>query len=335
MLSEPAVLALNLVSLAVAGMLLGASVLALRVLRGWNMADGSEHQLRLERQSELSATIMAWGLTATTLSLLLFVYTAEALSTRIHGAMCATGVLNASPWGWPTLALKIALLFGASAWLVLHRSDIQSPHYPLVRAKQMLILALTPLACGEATAQLLFFSGLDPEVITSCCGALFTPEGSGVAATITAVPPGWALSALVVTGALALGSGLLRWLVGRAGILLALASLAAFIAALVGLISFIAPYVYEHPQHHCPFCLLKSGHDYMGYWLYLPLFLATIAGIGAGVLAPWRQHPSLAAIVATEGRRLAATSTLLFALFYLVTAAAIARSGLSMQGVWW
>jgi hypothetical protein len=46
----------------------------------------------------------------------------------------------------------------------------------------------------------------------------------------------------------------------------ALASGAAFaVATIVGILSFISLYVYEHPHHHCPFCLLKPEYGYQGY----------------------------------------------------------------------
>jgi hypothetical protein len=55
--------------------------------------------------------------------------------------------------------------------------------------------------------------------------------------------------------------------------------------ALAAVVSFISPYIYEQPNHHCPFCLLQAEHGYAGWVLYLPLFLGTATGIGAGLAA--------------------------------------------------
>ncbi len=52
--------------------------------------------------------------------------------------------------------------------------------------------------------------------------------------------------------------------------------------AIAGIISFVSLYVYEHPHHHCPFCLLKAEYGYQGYWLYIPLFVATACRPGSG-----------------------------------------------------
>ena len=83
------------------------------------------------------------------------------------------------------------------------------------------------------------------------------------------------------------------------------ASVAAFFAALAGVVAFVSLYIYEHPNHHCPFCILKPEYDYQGYWLYIPLFIATAAGLGAGAMQPFARSPSLASIVPRVSSRLA------------------------------
>jgi len=70
-------------------------------------------------------------------------------------------------------------------------------------------------------------------------------------------------------------------------------------------LSFISLYIYEHPHHHCPFCILKPEYDYQGYWLYILLFIATAAGLGAGAMQPFARSPSLASIVPRVSSRLA------------------------------
>jgi len=56
-------------------------------------------------------------------------------------------------------------------------------------------------------------------------------------------------------------------------------AIVGFVAALIGILSFVSLYVYEHPHHHCPFCILKPEYDYQGYLLYIPLFAAAAAGL--------------------------------------------------------
>lgn len=335
MLLSPAILALIGVSVVVTALLLLASVFAVRVLRHWDIHSGSERQLRLERSTYLISTLVTFAIAAEVVALLLFVYNAESIHTQFVGAMCATGVLNVNGWGWPALLLKIAVFFAGSVWLLLNRLDNQGYDYPLIRLKYALLLVLLPLVATAAFVQLQYFLNLNPDVITSCCGSLFSPDAQGVAAEVSSVTPRDALLALYASGALVLiGGGVYLWR-RRAAPLFAAGAAIAFPVALVAIVSCVALYVYEHPHHHCPFCILKSGHDYIGYWLYIPLFTATALALGVGALAPWRNIESLRAAVAADTRRYTLMALVGFALFYAVATLAIVRSNLTMAGTWW
>ena len=58
------------------------------------------------------------------------------------------------------------------------------------------------------------------------------------------------------------------------------------------MLSFLSLYIYEHPHHHCPFCILKPEYHYLGYALYVPLFAATAAGLGGGAVQAFAGRPS-------------------------------------------
>ena len=142
-----------------------------------------------------------------------------------------------------------------------------------------------PLVAGGGAGATALLPGLDPDVITSCCGSLFSADAKGVAAEVSALAPSTALLALAGSGAaLFLAGGHFLWR-RRGAAWLAAAAAIAFPAALVGLVSCIALYVYEHPHHHCPFCILKAGHGFIGYWLYVPLFAGSAYGLARR--SPW------------------------------------------------
>ncbi|MEJ2423013.1 MAG: hypothetical protein P8101_00955 [Candidatus Thiodiazotropha sp.] len=320
MLLNPAILALLLVSLVDTLMVLLASVFAVQVLRHWDIDSGSERQLHLERRTYLISTLLIWAFAFELLSLLLFIYNAESLSGQFVGAMCATGVLNVNGWGWPTLFLKIGVYFFGALWLTLNYLDNRGYDYPLIRYKY---------------AILAYFLGMDPQVITSCCGTLFSADAEGVAAEVSGLAPDRALILLLLSAVMLFSSGLWVMLRGRRGWLLSLSGILAFIVALVGVVSFLALYIYEHPHHHCPFCILKSGYDYIGYLLYLPLFLGAALALSAGVVTPWRELPSLRPTVLRIVPRMGGLALLFFLLFYLLSVVVVWRSSLTMEGVWW
>ena len=81
---------------------------------------------------------------------------------------------------------------------------------------------------------------------------------------------------------------------GRGGYLFSAASSITFAVAVASIISFICLYIYELPTHHCPFCILQKEYGYVGYLLYIALFGGGVAGMGAGVLMPFRGRGSMA-----------------------------------------
>jgi len=107
-----------------------------------------------------------------------------------------------------------------------------------------------------------------------------------------------------------------------------LGALAAFVAAMMGIVAFVSLYIYEHPHHHCPFCILKPEYDYQGYLLYIPLFAAAAAGLAAGVLRMFGGRPSLATLAPQASARLAGIAAAGFALFVLVASVMVLRSNL-------
>ena len=85
-------------------------------------------------------------------------------------------------------------------------------------------------------------------------------------------------------------------------------------------------------HHHCPFCLLQGGYDYVGYALYLPLFAATAAGTSAGAIAPFRRIASLRVVIPGEVRRLTGLALSGFGLFYGLATWLMLRSHLILLG---
>lgn len=334
MLLSPAILALILVSAVISLMVIVAGVFAIQLLQHWDINSGRELQLRLERRTYLISTLLTWVFVSALISLMLFIYNAESMSGQFVGAMCATGVLNANEWGWPTLFLKISIFFSGSVWLALNYLDNKGYDYPLVKTKYFLLLLIIPLVVNEFYVQSRYFLEMNPDIITSCCGSLFSVDAKGVAAEVSSLSPRQAIIALYGTGLLLMLSG--SWYLWRrqGGLIFSLAGIAAFIAALMAIISYISLYIYEHPHHHCPFCILKSGHDYAGYTLYIPLFLATSMALAAGSISLWGKIPSLNSSVETYTPRLVYTTLILFNIFYALATWWVWQSNLTMESIW-
>jgi hypothetical protein len=176
--------------------------------------------------------------------------------------------------------------------------------------------------------QLKYFLNLRADVITSCCGSLFSEDTKGLTGDMAGLPPLAAMIGFYGLLALAFATASFHVQTGRGGIWVGVTGIAAFAAALTGIISFVSLYIYEHPHHHCPFCILKPEYDWQGYWLYVPLFLAAAAATGVGAVQPFRHRPSLRAVIPAASRRLAAVAAAGFLTFALVATAMVARSNL-------
>ena len=328
MIFQPAIIALLLASLVSTVLLLVAMPHALSILRHWDLASGSERQLRLERSTYLLSTLASFVFVTQIVALLLFVFNADRIAAMIVGAMCAVGSLAVNAYGFPALIGQIVLFFAAVCWLLINHVDTASPEYPLVRVKYLLLLLLLPLVLIVAALQYRYFAGIKADVITSCCGSLFSEENPALAGALTSMAPLPAMLGFYsALGMAVLGGVYVRWR-GRGAYLFAALSALAFAAAISGIVSFLSLYIYEHPHHHCPFCILKPEYGYLGYALYLPLFAATAAGLGVGALQPFAARPALREIVPRVTRRLAAFSASAYFVFALLATFMIASSNL-------
>ena len=165
--------------------------------------------------------------------------------------------------------------------------------FPLTKVKYAALLAIVPLIIADGATELAYFLNLHTDVITSCCTKLFTPNNPGLANHMASVGEGAALIWLGGAALLVAASGAFAVLRKRGYWLYALTSGALFVAGLIAIVATISVYIYEDPNHHCPFCILKPEYGYYGYVLYAPLFFATAMGLGAGLLQPFAQIPSL------------------------------------------
>jgi hypothetical protein len=312
---HPPIVALLIGSLLVSFLMALSSWYAIQILRHWDLKSGSELQLGLERRTYLVSTAMAYACAFQVAALFLFVYTADDLAPLFVGAMCAAGTLHASPWGYPALGLKALGAILAGAWLILNRADNQGRDYPLIRRKYGFLLVLAPVVLAETGVQAAYFGGLQADVITSCCGSLFSTAGSGVASELAALPSGPMRAAFYAVTAALVVAGIWFRRRGTGAYAVAGLSVLAFAVSVAAIISFISLYVYELPTHHCPFCILQREYDFIGYPMYGLLFTGVIAGVGLGLLHPWRQTPSLRAVLPRLAGRLSLIAVACFALF--------------------
>jgi hypothetical protein len=297
MFFHPAILALLISSVLISVMLVYSSAIGALVLRRWDIQSGSELQLVLERRTYLVSTVMTYALGFQLLSLFLFIYTVDHLAVLFVGAMCAAGSLNANVWGYPTLILKIVNFILAGLWLIVNFTDNRGYDYPLIRLKYVLLLLITPLIVGEMLVQLAYFMGLEPNIITSCCGTLFTSDAGGVTSGVMVLPHVPVEITFYLSMFVTLAFGVRFYRSGKGLVPFTLMNGAAFVSSIMALMSFISLYIYELPTHHCPFCILHGEYSHIGYPLYISILAGAVFGFGMAAVAPFRRKRSLSEVV--------------------------------------
>jgi hypothetical protein len=296
---QPGVLALLIGGAVVVALMIGGSFVGVRILRSWDPMSASEGQLALERQTYLVSVLVGAALWVEIGSALLFIHTVDDLHELFVGAMCATGSLNANPIGWWVLATKAAMVLCFPVWLALNRLDQRAGEFPVVRLKYSLLFALTPIAVADLVLQIEYFRGVRPDIITSCCGSLFSESSDTVTGDVASLPASGTLPVFAVTSAVFLFVLGLARLRRRPASQLAAAVLSpmVLVVAVIAVVSFVSVAYYELPTHHCPFDLFQAGNHYVGYPLAISLVVAVVAALLPGIVQPLIRHPSLAAMV--------------------------------------
>lgn len=328
MILHPAIIALLAASILITSLVLYALWYGVQILRSWDLLSGSSLQLDLERRTYLISTVLAYVFGFQLASLFLLIYTADSLSTLFTGAMCAAGTFNANAYGYPLLVLKVLNFLLAGLWLTVNHADNRAYDYPLIRKKYGLLLLLAPFIALETFLQTRYFLGLRPDVITSCCGSLFSVNSSGVAADLAALPAIPLQYAFTGIMAATVALGVAVAVTGRGGYAFSFAAVMAFIIGIASLIAFISPAIYELPTHHCPFCVLQKEYGYIGYLFYAALLGGAVTGMGVGILMPFRSIPSLVVIIPSLQRKLAFLSVIFYSSASLLTLVTVFRSNL-------
>jgi len=318
MIIDPSIMALFISSLLISFIVLYAALYGIQILRKWDIRSGSELQLRLERKTYLISTFLNYTLGFQIISLFFYLFVADHLHTFLVGAMCAAGSLYANSYGYPTLILKLVNFLLVGIWLILNYTDNRAHDYPLIKTKNLLLLVIAPMLLIETFAQGSYFLQLKPNIITSCCGSLFSAGSQSIRSDVFALPVN-AMKAIFFLSMAFTGASALRfYFKGTGAYLFSGFSAFTFVVSILSIFSFISLYIYEMPSHHCPFCILQEEYGYIGYPLYLTLFGGVISGVGAGLLTAFKNINSLTDILPGIQKRLTLFSLLLFMAFFVL-----------------
>lgn len=295
------------------------SGIGLHIIRKWDIANGDEGQLILERKTSLISIVLYYVMLCEFLSLFLFVFIAEDIHPLFYGAMCAAGTLNINRFGYPVLIIKLINFIFCGIWVIINYLDNKGYDYPLIRIKYKFLIVITLLLIMKTVFLFSYFTRLAPEIITSCCGTIFSQDSGNIAASLIALPPWETKIFFYVILFMTFVTGSYFRFKKKIAVIFSCFSVIMLPLGLASVLSFISVYFYQQPTHHCPFCLLKKEYFHAGYILYPALFIASVAGAGTGIIHCFRNKLSIREIIPDIQNRLCSISLFGYAVFAIVS----------------
>ncbi len=255
-----------------------AFYLSIKIFLQWNIDSTKPLQYKLETQSFLVATVIKYIFIIKLPLFLFFIFTQDKISLLIPGAMCAAGVVNSTVYGLYLFVLKISNLYIFGFWLILNKIDMQKETMPYTKLKFFIFIVGFLFLTGESLLEIMMFSAIDIDKIVSCCGTLFSATSTSSISKIFQLDNYLVLSLFYLNFLL-----MLVWYKNK--IIFIVANITFIFTAIISLILFFGTYIYQLPTHHCPFCFLQKDYYYVGYILYITLFVGTFSGISGGIIA--------------------------------------------------
>lgn len=265
-----------------------AFILSLKIFFNWNINATSKKQYTLEKQSFLTATIIKYILFIKILLFVFFVFTLDKISNVLTGAMCAAGVIDATSYGIYLLLFKLINIYLFGFWLFIHKFDMNTKELKYTKLKFGFYLFIFILFISEIIIEITMFSSIDVDKLVSCCGTIYSNSSGSYISSIFTLNQG-----LILIVFYALFALLILFYFLKNDYLYVIGNLLFLIVATISLIVFFGTYIYELPTHHCPFCMLQKEYYYVGYLIYITLFLGTFYGFAVGIsnmLSQDRRH---------------------------------------------
>lgn len=222
----------------------------------------------LQKKSHLIATIVSLTLFFKIFLLPFFIYNLDKLSLFVPGAMCAAGVVSADKYGNPLVVLKILIVFLLMLYGVFYKESQRVKALYLSSTRHILYIVLYILLVAEMVLSYLYYKGIPFNETVSCCSSLYKSTNTQNFSSYFIVWIFYALYGMIVFFTLQ-----------RRRVFVAFLSVVFLYFSYESITYFFSSYIYELPSHKCPYCILQSDYDYVGYFIYSSLFLATFYSV--------------------------------------------------------
>lgn len=246
----------------------------LKILKNWNFEATTASQYFLEKRNYLVNTIINFTIFAKIILFIFFIKSLAELSKVVPGAMCIAGVVSANDYGEILLLFKIFIIFILGIWLLINKLDLEKKNFPFIKQKYFLFNTLLILIIIELILEFIFFNNIPLKVPVFCCSIIFKSES---------LPFGLEKFSLVGIFYLIFFCVILTNYFKKF-ILAFLSNILFLFISYFAVTYFFGIYIYLLPNHQCPFCILQKEYYFIGYFIWISLFLGVYFGISPYVI---------------------------------------------------
>ena len=252
---------------------------SLLLLKNYKANATDAAQYRLEKKSNLVITIISISIIVKFMLLPFFIHTLDVLANIVPGAMCGAGVIGSNEFGEVALFIKIIIVLLSLLWFRLNTHDEKTKNQPYFKIKLLFFIFIYALIVLEIILELKFFTNISTESPVLCCSVIYTDTTD-----INPLPLNISILQLLYTFyGLYLSILLVNYYKKR--YVLAVVTLLFSYISYYAIVYFFGTYIYELPTHKCPFCMLQSDYNFIGYAIFFSLFFATFYALSAALFS--------------------------------------------------
>jgi hypothetical protein len=263
-----------------------AASTAFKIVLKWIPQSAGREQLQLERKAETARLSAKFSLTVflfTTIMLITAI--TNVLPELVPGAMCGTGVLQATEGlGYRALMYRFLVFFAMALWLTFEKLNLRRPEAPLTLYNSRILLLVIPFFFLAVMTTFRAILGIDSHEPVSCCAVVYDQFDTIATSRIIAGLPNtfWIWTFWILTVLMLLCS---YWSLKikrpnreRATGALAALTVIWIPVAWITLVRVYAAYFYQVLHHHCPWCLFLPEHKFVGIPLFGALLIIILEG---------------------------------------------------------
>jgi len=258
-------------------LLLVAVFHTLLILKKWDKLSSQEQQYKLEKKSYLVLSIISLSLVVKVILLPFFIYTLNELSAIIPGAMCGAGVIEVNRYGEITLVLKSIIIILILLWTSLNKEDQIAKNNPYFEKKMWFFIIIFILITLELILELLYFTNISTLEPVLCCSTIYKNENG-----LNPIPLNLSIGQLVFLFYALFIFIIISLHFKKSYLILPFSMLYSYFSY-YAIVYFFSPYIYQLPTHKCLFCMFQSDYNYIGYFIFISLFMATFYALKSAI----------------------------------------------------